>query len=128
MSGNQDAFGRPVRSRSRGGCGRDLLGAALALGLLVAIAVFVLEPVHTLLFAPWSIGRDGSPTLTGTWVGPLRSRWGSDYYLYLDLKLEPPRLRGRRGSRRSRRSPRADLVGEARVCNQAGKEFRLSDA
>ena len=73
--------------------------------------------------APWSRSVDGSPTLTGTWVGPLRSKWGSEYHLYLDLRWDPPRFRGSRGSRRNLRG---DLIGEARICNQAGKEFRLA--
>jgi hypothetical protein len=75
------------------------------------------------LFAPWAMSLDGGPTLTGTWVGPLRSKWGSEYHLILDLQWDPPRIRG---SRRSRRSSRARLVGEARICNRAGTEFRLA--
>jgi hypothetical protein len=82
--------------------------------LLVAV-VAVLRPISALLFAPWAIGIDGGPTLTGTWVGPMRSKWGSEYYIYLDLGWEPPRGR----------TPRARLTGEAWICNRAGKEFRL---
>ena len=98
----------------RRGIGRDVLHAALVIILLVAV-VAVLRPISALLFAPWAIGIDGGPTLTGTWVGPMRSKWGSEYYLYLDLGWEPPRGR----------TPRARLTGEAWICNRAGNEFRL---
>jgi hypothetical protein len=98
----------------RRGIGRDVLHGVLAIILLVAV-VAVLRPISALLFAPWAIGIDGGPTLTGTWVGPMRSKWGSEYYLYLDLGWEPPRGR----------TPRARLTGEAWICNRAGKEFRL---
>jgi hypothetical protein len=62
----------------RRGIGRDVLHAVLAIILLVAV-VAVLRPISALLFAPWAIGIDGGPTLTGTWVGPMRSKWGSEY-------------------------------------------------
>jgi hypothetical protein len=85
----------------------------------------ILTPIYTMLFAPWALDQGGRPTLTGAWVGPLRSKWGSEYHLYLDLRLDPPSVtRRRRGSAR-RGLSRPDLVGEARICNRAGKEFRL---
>jgi hypothetical protein len=99
-----------------------VLRAALPFILLVALA-FLLEPINMVLFAPWAMGLDGGPTLTGTWVGPLRSKWGAEYHLSLDLRWDPPRIRRSRGARGS---GRADLVGEARICNRAGKEFRLA--
>jgi hypothetical protein len=99
-----------------------VLRAGVPIILLVAFA-YLLEPINLVLFAPWAMSLDGGPTLTGTWVGPLRSKWGSEYHLYLDLKWDPPRIRGSRGSRPASRS---NLVGEARICNRAGKEFRLA--
>jgi hypothetical protein len=98
----------------RRGIGRGVLHAALGIMLLVAVAA-ILRPISALLFAPWAIGIDGGPTLTGTWVGPMRSKWGSEYYIYLDLGWEPPHGR----------TARARLTGEAWICNRAGKEFRL---
>ena len=93
----------------------------LLVGLLL-FAAFVLTEVSRWILAPWSISTDGSPTLTGTWVGPLRSKWGSEYHLLVNVDWDPPRTR--RGSRRRR--PDGRLVGEALVCNRAGKEFRLT--
>jgi hypothetical protein len=111
---SQEASLRRARARPLGGCRRSLLSIALAVVLLIGVAV-LLTPVSALLFAPWAIGLDGSPTLTGTWVGPMRSKWGSEYHLYLDLGWEPPRGR----------TARARLIGEAWICNRAGTGFRL---
>jgi hypothetical protein len=119
---DREASVRAERARLLRGCGRNILGLALAVALLVGVS-FVLTPISQLLFAPWSMGLGGAPTLTGTWTGPLRSKWGSEYYLHLDLAWDPPRLNTSRS--RGRSSSRADLVGTARICNRAGKEFRL---
>jgi hypothetical protein len=110
------------RPRARRGSGCSPVGIALTI-LLLLVAAFLLERVNQILFAPWAMAPDGGPTLTGTWVGPLRSQWGPEYYLSLDLQWKPPSFRGSRGVR-SR--SRANLTGEARICNQAGKEFRLA--
>lgn len=91
-----------------------MLRLALVAGLLVGLTA-VLRPVSAMLFAPWSIARPGGQTLTGNWVGDLRSKWGSEYHLYLELGWEPPRGR----------TARARLTGAARVCNRAGREHRL---
>lgn len=97
------------------------MGLALAVVILV-VASMILTPVSAFILAPWSMGLGGGPTLTGTWVGPLRSQWGSEYHLSLDLAYEPPHGHT---SRRRRTRLRGELVGEARICNRAGKEFRL---
>jgi hypothetical protein len=106
---------RAAQSRLLRGIGRGILRAGLAVVLLGAV-VAVLWPISMFLFAPWAISLDGGPTLPGTWAGPLSSKWGSEYYLYLDLGWEPPRGR----------TSRARLTGEAWVCNRAGQEFRLA--
>jgi hypothetical protein len=95
---------------------------ALVVLLFLAFA-FLLERINMVLFAPWAMSLTGGPTLTGVWVGPMRSHWGSEYYLHLDLQWEPP---GFRRSRSAGSGFRADLIGEARICNRAGKEFRLA--
>ena len=122
MGWDRGAQARTERARLLGGCGRNILGLALAGVIIAALYYFVLTPVAQFITAPWSMGWDGGPTMTGSWVGPLRSKWGGEYHLYLTIEWEPPSLR-RRGSRRS--GIRADLVGTARICNRAGKEFRL---
>ena len=110
------------RARLLGGCGRNILGLILVVVILFG-AVMILTPVAAFISAPWSLGLGGAPTLTGSWVGSLRSKWGSEYHLHLDLAWEPPRIRT---SRRGRSSSRADLTGKARICNRAGKELRLA--
>ena len=109
-----EATVRVARAGPLGGCGRNVLGCALVIVLLLGFSM-LLTPISALLFAPWAIGFDGRPTLTGTWVGPLRSKWGSEYFLHLDLGWEPPHGR----------TARARLTGDAWICNRAGKEFRL---
>ena len=105
---------RAERARLLRGCGRNVQGLALAVAIIVGLMA-VLTPVSAFLFAPWAIGLDGGATLTGTWVGPLRSKWGSEYHVYLDLDWVAPRGR----------TSRAGLSGTARVCNRSGKEFRM---
>lgn len=95
--------------------GRNLLRLALAVGALFAFSLLLI-PVSALLFAPWALGWDGNPTLTGTWVGPLRSQWGSAYHLYLQLDWKPPRGR----------TSRAGLIGSATICTPDGKEHRMT--
>ena len=121
MDPNREAPAWAARPRPRRRVGTGILRGVLVLILLVALYE-AFAPIYALLFAPWAIDLGGRPTLTGTWVGPMRSRWGSAYHLYLDLRWEPPRARS---SRRGRVSSRGTLVGEARICNPAGKEFRL---
>lgn len=68
---------------------RQIIGLVLVAGLVIA-ATYALTPIVALIFAPWSISQGGSPTLTGTWAGPLRSKWGSEYHLLLSLDWESP--------------------------------------
>ena len=70
------------------------------------------------------MGLGGSPTITGSWVGPLRSKWGAEYVLLVNLEWDPPRIRG--ASRRGRASSRGDLTGTARICNRSGKVLHLA--
>jgi hypothetical protein len=107
-----------TRRTARAGLLRGVLQGTLRLVLLVGLLaglIAALRPVSAALFAPWSIGRPGGQTLTGSWVGPLRSKWGSEYHLYVELGWEPPRGR----------TSRAKLTGTARVCTRAGREYRL---
>lgn len=115
MDWDRDAMMRAERARLLRGCGRNVLGLLLAVAIVVAVAS-ILTPVSAFLFAPWAIGLGGSPTLTGNWVGPLRSKWGGEYHLYLDLDWVPPRGR----------TSRAGLAGTARICNRFGKELHLT--
>jgi hypothetical protein len=112
--GYEEASIRAARARLLRRIGRSVLNLTLGIVLLIGLAV-VLTPVSALIFAPWAMGQGGSPTLTGTWVGPLRSKWGSEYHLYLDLGWEPPRGR----------TSRASLTGSAWICNRVGTEFHL---
>lgn len=114
MDASHDASLRAARARLLRGIGRTIWQLGLAVGFVLAVAM-ALTPISALLFAPWAIGVDGRPTLTGTWTGPLRSKWGSEYHLFLDLDWEAPRGR----------TARAGLVGTAWVCNRAGREHRL---
>jgi hypothetical protein len=118
---DREARLRAERARLLRGCGRNILGLVLAVAILAGLQA-VLTPISQLLFAPWSLGLGGGPTLTGTWVGPLRSKWGSEYYLHLDLAWDPPRL----SSSRNSRSSGGDLTGTARICNRSGKEFAMA--
>lgn len=111
-----------ARPRRRRWGVQGVLPLALLLIALTALAL-VFDSISLFLYAPWARSVDGGPTLTGTWVGPLRSRWDSEYYLSLDLQWDPPRYRSSRGRRRGFRG---DLIGEARICNRAGKVFRLA--
>lgn len=115
---------RAERARLLRGCGRNVLGLVLAVAILAGLLA-ILTPISAFISAPWSLGLGGGPTMTGTWVGPLRSKWGSEYHLHLDLAWEPPSLRSSRGGRSGRGSSRGDLTGTARICNRAGKEFRM---
>ena len=112
---------RAQRARLLGGCGRNILGLVLVVAIIVA-AYTILTPISQFIVAPWSMGLGGSPTMTGSWVGSLRSKWGGEYYLHLTLEWDPPSMRGSSRSRRA--SSRGDLTGTARICNRAGKEFR----
>ena len=115
MGWDREAQLRAERARFLGGCGRNILKFAFALAILVGLMA-LLTPVSAFLFAPWAIGLGGGPMLTGTWVGPLRSKWGSEYHLHLDLDWVQPRGR----------TSRAGLAGTARICNRSGKELRLA--
>lgn len=114
MGWDREARLRAERARLLRGCGRNVLGLALVVAILVGLMA-VLTPVSAFLFAPWAIGLGGGPTLTGTWVGPLRSKWGLEYHLHLDLDWVAPRGR----------TSRAGLTGTARICNRAGTDFRM---
>jgi hypothetical protein len=105
---------REARAALLRGVVRNALRLAMAVAILLGLAA-VLTPISALLFAPWAIDWGGGPTLTGTWVGPLRSTWGSAYHLYVELDWEPPRGR----------TSRATLTGTAWVCTRADAEFRL---
>jgi hypothetical protein len=106
---------REARGRLLRGIGRNVARLGLAVGALVALSM-LLTAVSEVLFAPWALGWGGSPTLTGEWAGPLRSKWGSEYYLYLDLDWKAPRGR----------TSRAGLIGAARICTRAGKEHQMT--
>ena len=114
MSRSREASVRAARAGLLRRVGRSALCLALAVALLIGLTA-VLTPIFALLFAPWAIDWGGGPTLTGAWVGPLRSNWGSEYHLYVELGWEPPRGR----------TSRAYLTGTAWVCNRTGAEFRL---
>ena len=115
MGWDRDATRRTARAGLLRRTLRGALGLVLLVGALVGLTM-ALRPVSALLFAPWSVARPDGQTLTGAWVGPLRSQWGSEYHLYLELDWGPPRGR----------TSRANLTGTARVCNRAGQEFRLA--
>jgi hypothetical protein len=115
MDWDLDAARRSARTRLLRRVARSAGGVLLAIGALVGLSV-ALRPVSAVLFAPWAIARPGGETLTGAWIGPLRSQWGSEYYLSMELGWEPPRGR----------TSRAKLTGMARVCNRAGHELRLA--
>jgi len=114
VSRSREASVRAARAGLLRRVGRSALCLALAVALLIGLTA-VLTPIFALLFAPWAIDWGGGPTLTGAWVGPLRSNWGSEYHLYVELGWEPPRGR----------TSRAYLTGTAWVCNRTGAEFRL---
>jgi hypothetical protein len=111
---DREASLRAARAGLLRGIRRSILSLVLILAIVVGVSM-LLTPIVALIFAPWSIGQGGSPTLTGTWTGHLRSKWGSEYHLFLDLGWEGP----------GRRSSRANLIGTAWVCNRAGRELRL---
>jgi hypothetical protein len=75
---------------------------------------------------PWAYGGDGRPTLTGTWVGSLRTGSGASRGVMLDVSL--PGLNG--GGRRYRRTKYGTLEGTARSCDEAGqiRSFTVSGA
>ena len=99
---------------------RLALMVLILLGLVVAI-----QRLWALVEAPWSIEGSG-PTLTGTWVGPLRARLGGRYHLFVEVGYDVP---GRTG-RGHAGAPwgRAPLWGTGAVCaaNGAIHDYALS--
>jgi hypothetical protein len=68
------------------------------------------------LRAPWSLSALG-PTLTGVWEGPLQSKLGASYRLYLDLRYRS--LQGRLDSS-------SNLTGQARICTRTGTVYEFT--
>jgi hypothetical protein len=60
-----------------------LMGAALLLVVTVGA-----EAVGRLLFAPWSIGFGGRETMTGPWVGSLKTQHAAEHGLFLVLEYK----------------------------------------
>jgi hypothetical protein len=114
VDSSREARIRAARAGLLRGIGRGVVRLVLVLVLLFGLTV-LLTSISALIFAPWSIDWGGSPTLTGAWTGPLRSKWGSEYHVFLELDWEAPRGR----------TSRAGLVGTAWICNRAGREIRL---
>lgn len=65
---------------------------------------------------PWGYASSGRPTLTGSWVGTLRTAGGQSYGVLLALEL-PDIVRERRSYRRGRYGA---LEGTARTCDTTG--------
>jgi hypothetical protein len=66
---------------------------------------------------PWAYGGGGRPTLTGSWVGSLRTGSGLSRGVILDMSL--PGLKG--GQRKYRRTKYGTLEGTARTCDELGQ-------
>ena len=75
---------------------------------------------------PWGYPSSGRPTLTGSWVGSLRTATGLQRGVIIDMKL--PDISGRR--RKYRRSRYGSLEGTARTCDESGlvRAFTVSGA
>lgn len=107
--------------QSRGAVSRMSRRRIIITGVvLVVVAVFGLEFVSRVLFAPWSIGVLGRDTLTGEWVGTLQARQGNEFGLYLDLGYET-RSSSYRGS--STPGPAGYLNGRAVLCAPTGERY-----
>jgi hypothetical protein len=88
--------------------------------LLVGVAV-VSEAASRILFASWSIGVGGRPTLTGPWAGPLTTPHGAAFGLYLDLEYkERPGPSYRTGGGALGIN---NLKGQATLCTPTGERY-----
>jgi hypothetical protein len=99
------ASATPPRRRKRWVVG------ALALLLLGTFAVVVPPVVDYVLFAPWAYGYFGQSTLTGEWIGHVRTPRGTPYVIDLELHRHTSR-----GSPSRVRHGRAAIDGVARWC------------
>ena len=109
----------PVRSAA--GC---LLAVAALWLLATAIEIFW-QRFDERRFR-WAYARWGNPTLTGTWVGRLTTDGGAQLGMYLDLRLEPIRVFGRRERNVRRRARAANFEGEVRLCGGPAGEQRFA--
>jgi hypothetical protein len=93
-----------------------LIGTALFLA-----ATFGLPAVGRLLFASWSVGLGGRETLTGPWVGSLKTGHGAEFGLLLDLEYNErpgPSYRSGGGALGS-----TNLQGRATLCTPRGERY-----
>jgi hypothetical protein len=74
----------------------------------------------------WAYAKWGQPTLTGTWVGTLTTGGGAQLGMYLDLRLEPIRVFGRRRQNVRRRARGANFEGALRLCGGPAGEQRFA--
>ena len=101
--------------RKRGGCGRTLLGLAVA---VVVLALFsgAMELFWNRLDQrrfPQGYASSGDPTLVGTWVGTMTMGGGSRRSVLLDLRLRP--LRFNRSGRRSNAHSPGSVIRQSQV-------------
>jgi hypothetical protein len=92
------------------------MGSALFLA-----ATFGLPAIGRLLFASWSIGVGGRETLTGPWVGSLKTGRGAEFGLLLDLEYKErsgPSYRSGGGALGS-----TNLQGRATLCTPTGERY-----
>ena len=94
----------------------------ILMGVVLLVAVtYGAEAVGRLLFASWSIGIGGRETMTGLWIGSLRTQHGAEHGLSLVLEYKDrpgPSYRSGGGALNI-----ANLKGHATICTPKGDRY-----
>lgn len=111
--------------KRKSGCLRGILGIG-ALLLFVIGLDFAGDVLDRRRF-PWGYEKPGTPTLAGTWVGPLTSGSGKRLGMLIDLRLAPLDYNRRRGGPVIRTQRSTWLIGRVLTCFGPGRpnEYEL---